>query len=711
MHVTRGLGAVAAAVFCFGLFAAPAAAGGPQYQFSAGIRSTTTGTASVAEPIAPGLVGKPTRYRTNFILTIKNTATSPLVLERYSIVNVSATEVLTFDDDLTHYDDPNTEEDDELPSLTIAPGKSLSFAPLSDLETASGTGNLEFRLKFKGHAEVVEKGAFKVRKNDTPSGGYRFPAKVDDLAAGEFWSVGNTHAKGSPHQGSFSQMYAYDVGMSRFDKGLGRWTDLRPNRALKNTPPAAHTPNFSDVVGVDPPGNEVQPIQLQGVKNSDYLVWGREVYSMANGTVTACGRDTKDVPLAHPSTGDGNFLVVRHANGEQAAYFHLQYNSVPESLCPTRTPIVNDPTGTTPGVPIREGQFLGRVGRTGSSSGPHLHFEITRPIPYKGDTSIRALPLLFDNIEVHQKAGFDGVNDDPKSKHDDWLRIPSHQPTSLGNDSVILPNPCGWSPPEMGTGVTSFHRLNVSPDCFESQRDEMLDRKLQPMAGDLSLVGSIEPGSKPRVNMIFQPGAGVPHMEVYEGVQNLQKGFDQHTKKGDSVQSLDASAGNYTTQYLLSYRNLGAVVPTITLGSMTKLALRDRVKKEAAKRFHLNSVSAFTSNSGTMTFAALFGKRTSGGTTFSGLLTGEDLLESVATAGKSGDLPISVDSVAIRSPKEIRYVVTYEKLPPGTTVIKGPMKTAEFTTENAKQVKANRKLQSVTSASLSQDPNYVAIWR
>jgi hypothetical protein len=711
MRVTRWLGVAAAAVFGLGTFAAPAAADGPRYTFSAGIQSTTTGSASVAEPIAPGLAGSSPRYRTNFILTITNTGSKPLVLERYSIVNVSATEVLTFDDDLTHYNDPDTEGDDKLPSLTIAANTSESFAPLSDLNTASSSGKLQFRLKFKGHTEVVENGSFKVRRNDTPSGGYRFPAKADDLAPGEFWSVGNTHAKGSPHQGSFPQMYAYDVANSRFDKKLARWTELRPGTLRPYAPGAAHPPSFSDRVGVDPQDDVVKPIQLFGVTNADHLIFGRQIYAMADGTVTACGRDTKDVPLAFPSTGDGNFLVVRHGNGEQAAYFHLMHNSVPKSLCPQRTPVVNDTTGDLPGIPVQEGQYLGRVGRTGSSSRPHLHVEITRPIPFQGDTAIRALPLLFDNIDVHQTSGFDGVNDDPKSTKDDWVRIPSHQPASLGNHSVILPNPCGWSPP-IDKNAASFHRLNITQDCFESQRDEMLDRKLQPFAADLSLVGSNEAGSKPRVNMVFARGAGEPHVELYKGVDALQKGFDQHAKNGDSVESLDASAGAYTTQYLLSYRHLkGGVAPTISLGSISEKALRDRIKKEATKNFHLDSVSVFGDDANKLTYAALFGRRTSAGTSFGKPVTRQDLAESVATAATTGYVPTSVDSVATRKPEEVRYVVTYEKLPPGTTVLKGPMKAPQFNAENIKQLKAGKTLRSVTSATIGEVPQFVGVWR
>jgi murein DD-endopeptidase MepM/ murein hydrolase activator NlpD len=55
---------------------------------------------------------------------------------------------------------------------------------------------------------------------------------------------------------------------------------------------------------------------------------------------------------------------VEHAGGEYADYFHLQQGSVT-----VRT-----------GEAVVRGQLLGRVGNSGASGSPHLHFEITIPL-------------------------------------------------------------------------------------------------------------------------------------------------------------------------------------------------------------------------------------------------------------------------------------------------------------------------------------------
>lgn len=55
--------------------------------------------------------------------------------------------------------------------------------------------------------------------------------------------------------------------------------------------------------------------------------------------------------------GAGNYIVIEHGGGWKTYYFHLQAFSVAD------------------GTFVTTGQEVGRVGSTGASSGPHLHFE------------------------------------------------------------------------------------------------------------------------------------------------------------------------------------------------------------------------------------------------------------------------------------------------------------------------------------------------
>ncbi len=64
------------------------------------------------------------------------------------------------------------------------------------------------------------------------------------------------------------------------------------------------------------------------------------------------------VTFAGTSSGYGNIVVLRHANGLETAYAHNRKNLV------------------TPGQWVDAGQALAIVGRTGRASTEHLHFEV-----------------------------------------------------------------------------------------------------------------------------------------------------------------------------------------------------------------------------------------------------------------------------------------------------------------------------------------------
>jgi hypothetical protein len=77
---------------------------------------------------------------------------------------------------------------------------------------------------------------------------------------------------------------------------------------------------------------------------------GSPVIAVADGVVTEAG--TKG--------GYGRFVAVRHTAGLTTYYAHLGGIG----------------TNVKPGLTVKAGQPIGRIGSTGVSTGPHLHFEI-----------------------------------------------------------------------------------------------------------------------------------------------------------------------------------------------------------------------------------------------------------------------------------------------------------------------------------------------
>jgi murein DD-endopeptidase MepM/ murein hydrolase activator NlpD len=75
---------------------------------------------------------------------------------------------------------------------------------------------------------------------------------------------------------------------------------------------------------------------------------GEPVYSALEGVVKEC----------HYENGYGNKIVVEHDNNIITVYAHLSEFK------------------TTIGAEVKKGDLIGKVGNTGNSTGPHLHFEV-----------------------------------------------------------------------------------------------------------------------------------------------------------------------------------------------------------------------------------------------------------------------------------------------------------------------------------------------
>jgi murein DD-endopeptidase MepM/ murein hydrolase activator NlpD len=76
--------------------------------------------------------------------------------------------------------------------------------------------------------------------------------------------------------------------------------------------------------------------------------WGAPVIAGATGTVSFVGWQN----------GYGQLVVIDHGDGLTTRYGHLSH------------------IGVSQGAPVRRGEFVGRVGSTGRSTGPHLHYEV-----------------------------------------------------------------------------------------------------------------------------------------------------------------------------------------------------------------------------------------------------------------------------------------------------------------------------------------------
>lgn len=93
---------------------------------------------------------------------------------------------------------------------------------------------------------------------------------------------------------------------------------------------------------------------------------GTAIWAVGDAVVTKAGR----------SSGYGNVVYLRHANGLETRYAHLH----------------NFGKGIRTGVRVSQKQIIGYVGSTGLATGPHLHFEVLKGGRHENPTRMSAPP-------------------------------------------------------------------------------------------------------------------------------------------------------------------------------------------------------------------------------------------------------------------------------------------------------------------------------
>lgn len=143
---------------------------------------------------------------------------------------------------------------------------------------------------------------------------------------------------------------------------------------------------------------------LFGVPINEYYCWGQEIYAPCDGIIVKSEDGKKErertnlltdmvnaYKNAHyfdPQNDDvqsvaGNYVVLKCADHVYAALVHLQTGSIK----------------TTVGQQVKKGESIGRVGHSGNSFGPHLHFQL---MDNSDITIANGLPCAFEKYEVYQ---------------------------------------------------------------------------------------------------------------------------------------------------------------------------------------------------------------------------------------------------------------------------------------------------------------------
>ncbi len=103
-------------------------------------------------------------------------------------------------------------------------------------------------------------------------------------------------------------------------------------------------------------GNLVWPTTTRHI--SQYYHWGHRAIDIDNHYQPIFAADSGYVELVGWQGGYGRIVIINHQNGMKTRYAHISKSYV------------------KPGQKVSRGQKIARVGNTGWSTGPHLHFEV-----------------------------------------------------------------------------------------------------------------------------------------------------------------------------------------------------------------------------------------------------------------------------------------------------------------------------------------------
>jgi len=164
---------------------------------------------------------------------------------------------------------------------------------------------------------------------------------------------------------------------------------------------------------------------------SSFPTFGQPVYAVADGTVVVAVDGNPDLRVNEareeptPENAGGNRVVIDIGDGRFAVYAHLH----------------NDSISVRPGERVTRGHHIADVGSSGTTGGPHLHFQMSdRPSIVLAD----GLPYLFNTFELTGQTPplaavlkyYDTLQPIPISTSNTG---PRHDQLPLGRDVVTFP--------------------------------------------------------------------------------------------------------------------------------------------------------------------------------------------------------------------------------------------------------------------------------
>jgi urea transporter len=150
---------------------------------------------------------------------------------------------------------------------------------------------------------------------------------------------------------------------------FGEWFVSQGNNGM-----FTHKGEWSDAWDFVIINSDKSQFEKKGRLPEEYYCFGQNVLSPADGVVVVVEDGIEDNNIGEVNTlkNWGNTVIIKHAEGLYSKLCHLQKGSV----------------SVKQGDSVHCGQLLAKVGNSGRSPYPHLHFQL-QPTPYIGSKTLR----------------------------------------------------------------------------------------------------------------------------------------------------------------------------------------------------------------------------------------------------------------------------------------------------------------------------------
>jgi len=137
-----------------------------------------------------------------------------------------------------------------------------------------------------------------------------------------------------------------------------------------------------DFVIVDEHGHSFKDSE-ESMVDGDYYCYNQNILAPADGTIVEIRNSDSNIIGEGDWIKDlrGNYIVIKHMGNEYSLLAHLKRDSILVNL----------------GQKVKCGDIIAKCGNTGSSSEPHLHFQLQRG---KSFFSSPGLPIKFSNFSA-----------------------------------------------------------------------------------------------------------------------------------------------------------------------------------------------------------------------------------------------------------------------------------------------------------------------